>query len=87
MDSAGIVINIHYQTQLLESLGWDEQLLDQLLTYLDTEFSNFNLKPPSGIISEVEIHFGKATSEVLAEIFKSQMMFLKAYSGDPHNEH
>ena len=87
MDKGEIVLNIQYQTQLLESLSWDEQLLDQLLTYLDTEFSNFNLKSPSSIIIEVEEHFGKETAKVLSEIFKSQLLFLKAHSGDPNNEH
>ena len=87
MNKADFIINLQYKTQLLESLGWDEQLLAQLLEYLETEFSNFNLKSPKEIISSVEVHFGEETSQVLSDIFKSQSAMINAFSGGIHDEH
>ncbi len=87
MDKVDLILNIQCQTQLLESLGWDEELLAQLLKYLDTEFSNFEIKSPEAILNEVEEHFGPQTSEVLRLFFKEQLKIIKMNSGGSNYEH
>jgi len=66
------ILNVRYQTELLESLGWDEQKLAQLFDYLETEFNNFNIKRPGDLLNSIELHFGKVTSEIIKKIFAEQ---------------
>lgn len=79
MDKISTVINVHHQTQLLEALGWDEELLDQLFSYLETSFTNFETKSPDLILIEVEEHFGAAAASVLKDLFIEQIKFIKSY--------
>ena len=41
--------NVHYQTELLESLGWDETQLEALFEYLNTVFNAETLTKPEEI--------------------------------------
>ena len=66
--------NIHYQTQLLESLGWDNSQLDSLFEYLDLEFNADVIKKPGEILNNVEECFGIQTRICLEEYFKKVYM-------------
>ena len=46
------ILNVRYQTELLEALSWDEEKLSQLLSYLETEFNNFG-EPVALIIKKI----------------------------------
>ena len=81
------ILDIRYQTQVLESLGWDEQLFTQLFEYLNDEFNNFNLKHPAEIIKVIESNFGKAASEVFIEIFKNQLELILYQNNGIIDEH
>ena len=81
------ILDIRYQTQILESLGWDEQLFTQLFEYLNNEFSNFNLKHPIEILKVIEENFGKATSDVLKELFSNQLKLILHQNNGIIDEH
>ncbi len=80
-------MNLAVKTELLESLGWDEEKLSQLEQYLENEFSNFNLKAPIVIISEIKQHFGEETAEIIAKLFSEQFKTLLIVNGGEINEH
>jgi len=81
------ILNIRYQTQILESLGWDEQKFTQLFEYLNNEFTNFDLKHPAELLKVIENHFGKATSDVFVEIFDEQLKLILAQNSGAYDEH
>ena len=64
------LIDVQYQTALLESLGWDEEMLATLFDYLDTVFNNHDVVHPSIILKTVEENFNFETKKILEEIFK-----------------
>lgn len=77
------ILNVRYQTEILESLCWDEQKLSQLFDYLETEFNNFNIKRPGELLNSVELHFGKDTSEIIKKIFAEQFnLVITSKSGE-----
>tara|TARA_R110000782_G_scaffold267067_1_gene362083 strand:- start:569 stop:832 length:264 start_codon:yes stop_codon:yes gene_type:complete len=75
MNKLNIHKNIQYNTQLLESLDWDEEALQSLLEFLDVEFASFETKHPLKIIEIVTEYFGEDTSKVLSKIFSEQVIF------------
>ena len=79
--------DIRYQTQVLESLGWDEQLFNQLFEYLNDEFSNFNLKHPAEILKVIESNFGKGAADVFKEIFSNQLKLILHQNNGIIDEH
>tara|TARA_X000001388_G_scaffold63476_1_gene49438 strand:+ start:680 stop:943 length:264 start_codon:yes stop_codon:yes gene_type:complete len=87
MNNLNQLLNIALKTELLESLGWDEHKLAQLEQYLENEFSNFNLKSPIVIITEIENHFGEATAEIIARLFEDQLKVLLTVNRGEINEH
>lgn len=80
-------LNLKVKTELLESLGWDEQLLSQLEEYLNTEFNNFHVVHPDTIIENVKQNFGEETSKVLNELFKDQLKSILIHNGGVIDEH
>ena len=65
--------NIHYHTQFLESLSWDEEQLTALLEYIDAEFSADILKHPDDIAKNIEEFFGPQASECFTRIVNEVM--------------
>ena len=66
------ILDIRYQTQILESLGWDEQLFTQLFEYLN---------------NVIELNFGKATSDVFVDLFNNQLELILYQNNGNINEH
>ena len=66
--------NINYQTQLLESVGWDENQLASLLLYLDDVLNDEVLIDPRLIIKTVEENFSFESGEILKSLF-SKIVF------------
>ena len=81
------ILDIRYQTQILESLGWDEQLFTQLFEYLNNEFRNFNLKHPAVILNVIELNFGKATSDIFVDLFNNKLELILYQNNGNINEH
>ena len=86
-DHLNHILNIRYQTEILEALGWDEEKLSQLFEYLETEFNNFNIKRPGELLNSVELHFGSEVSTVIKKIFAEQFNLIVVNSGGTNNEH
>jgi len=65
--------NIHYHTQLLESLNWDEQQLTALLDYVALEFNSDIIKHPDEIAKNIEEFFGFQASVCFTSILNEVM--------------
>jgi hypothetical protein len=59
---------IQYETELLESLDWDDQKLKELFDYLKVEMNAKIIKHPKQIISEVKENFSYETSSIVKKI-------------------
>ena len=83
------LINIRNQTELLESVGWDEEVLSQLFSYLEVELSgeNFHIKHPTLIVQEVKNNFGEPAALVLEEIFKDQIKAIISQTNGVIDDH
>ena len=81
------ILNVRYQTELLEALSWDEEKLSQLLSYLETEFNNFNIKRPDELLNSVELYFGDCAALVIKKIFAEQFNLIVDNSGGEGNEY
>ena len=86
-DHLNHILNIRYQTEILEALGWDEERLAQLFEYLETEFTNFNIKNPGALLNSVELHFGESTANVIKKIFAEQFNLIVNNISGKNNEH
>jgi len=81
------ILNVRYQTELLEALSWDEEKLSQLLSYLETEFNNFNIKRPDELLNSVELHFGEPVALIIKKIFAEQFNLIVDNSKGEGNEY
>jgi hypothetical protein len=82
-----LINNVIKETQLLESLEWDEELLKNLYTYLDIHFSGDSIISPKIILQEIENNFGKDCASVLREIFLEVSLSHGLFVHDPNIEH
>ena len=64
-----LINNLSKETELLESLDWNEDDLKSLYEYLDMHFNGDSIITPDLLLEEIELHFGKACSKVLREMF------------------
>ena len=79
--------NLAYQTQLLESLDWDESQLEVLYGYLDATFNADMITHPDEILRTIEAHFGKSTKECFKNILNTVMLAYNLHMVNPNNEH
>lgn len=70
-------IEFHYKTALLESLGWDDESLDNLLSFINESInkseSNQSLEK---LLSEVELKWSSDTKDVLENMFNTEKLYL-----------
>lgn len=64
-----IISNLSKETELLESLDWDEDHLKSLYEYLEIHFNGDSIITPDILLNEIKNHYGEACSKVLREIF------------------
>jgi len=57
------------ETELLEALEWDYEILDELYHYLDVHFSGDSIITPDLILHEVKHKFGEECEKVLRRLF------------------
>ena len=81
-----VINNLNYQTQLLESLDWDENQLSALELYLNEVLNSEVTFYPDVIISHIKEHFTEEASQVVYEIFKEVALHCSIFEGDD-NEH
>ena len=62
-------INLYYETELLESLDWDEDKLKEFYKYLSSSIGQDELIHPNKILEEVKSLFSESTSNILKKIF------------------
>lgn len=77
IDIFSIIEDIRFRTSLLESLEWDEDLLQTFLFYFDDKLkSNSDLKE---ILLEIKDCFGEATFNIVIDLFKEEASFVDGY--------
>ena len=64
-----LINNLYKETELLESLDWNEDDLNSLYEYLDIHFNGDSIITPDLLLEEVKLNFGEACSKVLRELF------------------
>lgn len=64
-----IISNIAKETELLEALEWDYEILDELYAYLDIHFAGDSIITPDLILQEVKENFGEECEKVLRKLF------------------
>ena len=79
--------DLHYQTQLLESLGWDETQLEALFNYLDTVFTADIIVHPDHIKDTIEEHFGEDAKECFTVILNEVMFNHNLHLSGADDEH
>lgn len=74
-----LIANLHFQTQILESLDWNETQLEALFLYLNSALEkNISFEE----IKEVVIcEFGEAAFKIIYELFKDEA-YLFCINGD-----
>tara|TARA_B100000674_G_scaffold497387_1_gene530990 strand:- start:1949 stop:2215 length:267 start_codon:yes stop_codon:yes gene_type:complete len=64
-----LINNLSKETELLESLDWNEEHLKSLYEYLEIHFSGDSIITPDILLEEIKNHYGKECSKVLREMF------------------
>lgn len=78
-------MNLHYQTALLESVGWDDQKLSDLLSFMDSFFAEkSSQKIQKGDIdvffSQIEENWGMSAKQVVNSIFSTESFYLNLHT-------
>ena len=81
-----LINNLAQETELLESLEWDYEALDELYYYLDIHFSGDSIITPDIILEEVKHKFGKECEKVLRKLFIEVSMSNGLHLYDPSIE-
>ena len=81
-----LINNINKETQILESLGWDEEELKNLYEYLDVHFSGDSIISPKLLLQEIEINFGENCAAVLREMLLEVSLTHGLFIHDPNVE-
>ena len=82
-----LINNVIKETQLLESLEWDEDLLKELYSYLDIHFSGDSIITPKILLNEIKEKFGKECTDVLRDMFIEVSLVHGLFIHDPNVEH
>ena len=77
IDIYTIVEDIRFRTSLLESLEWDEDLLETFLIYFENEIKNGN--NVESLLVDIKNNFGDATLKVIMKLIKEEALSLDEY--------
>ena len=70
MKNQKLIINsISKETELLESLDWNEESLKSLYEYLDIHFAGDSIITPDLLLEDIAKNYGDPCSKVLREMF------------------
>ena len=81
-----LINNITKETELLESLEWDYEKLDELYALLDLHFQGDSIISPSVLLKEVSGKFGEECSVVLRQFFIEVSLRNGLFISDPNIE-
>lgn len=81
-----LINNINKETQILESLDWDEEELKNLYEYLDVHFSGNSITSPKLLLQEIENNFGENCANILRAIFIEVSLTHGLFIYDPNIE-
>ena len=71
IDIFSVIEDLRFRTSLLESLEWDEDLLQTFLFYFDDQLrknADFNK-----LLTDIENHFGSETLKLLPSFLKKKL--------------
>tara|TARA_R110000782_G_scaffold25998_1_gene67088 strand:+ start:553 stop:804 length:252 start_codon:yes stop_codon:yes gene_type:complete len=74
--------NLNDKTAVLESLGWDEAALAQLISFIDLQKECFTPTHPKLLLDQITEFFGEETRIVLESIFNREMIKLQEKIGE-----
>lgn len=85
IDIYSIIADVHFKTALLESLEWDEDLLETFLIYFDNEMrAGVDLEK---LISEIKDNFNENVLDVIIDLFKEEAFEIDKYLNIDKGEH
>ena len=64
-----IIKSLNDKTEILESLDWDEEALEQLVNFIDMQKECFVPTHPKILLEQIKEFFGESTSIVMEKIF------------------
>ena len=64
-----LINNLTKETELLESLDWNEEDLKSLYSYLDIHFAGDSIITPDLLLEDIAKNYGEPCSKVLREMF------------------
>jgi hypothetical protein len=64
-----LIGNLAKETEILESLDWNEEQLKNLYEYLDLHFNGDSIITPDLLLEEIKKHYGESCSNILREMF------------------
>tara|TARA_R110001583_G_scaffold62224_2_gene183262 strand:- start:455 stop:724 length:270 start_codon:yes stop_codon:yes gene_type:complete len=82
-----LINNVIKETELLESLDWDEKELKELYSYLDIHFTGDSIISPKILLEEISKKFGEPCSKILKDMFLKISLTHGLFNNDPNVEH
>lgn len=77
IDVFSVTEDLRFRTSLLESLEWDEDLLQTFLFYFNDQLrKNTDLDK---LLTDIERDFGGETFKIIADLFKEEALNLDRY--------
>ena len=65
--SHSIIDDIRIRTELLESLDWDEELLDSLVLYISHGMTH--MTHPNIMIENISMHYTPESANIISDLF------------------
>ena len=87
IDHKVIINNVAKETELLESLEWDYERLEELYEFMDMHFSGDSIISPKILLEEVLKNFGEDCCKVLQTLFVEVSLTNGLFIYDPDIEH
>jgi len=85
IDKFAVINNIRFNTALLESLEWDEDLLQAFLVYFNDAI-NSNIGPEE-LLTDILLNYGQQTHDIIADLFKEESLEADRYLDSDEGEH
>ena len=81
-----LINNLSKETELLESLDWNEEHLKSLYEYLEIHFDGDSIITPDLLLEDIKQHYGEPCSKVLRELFVEVSLHNGLHIYDPDVE-
>ena len=82
-----LIGNLSNETELLESLDWNEEHLQSLYEYLSIHFDGDSILTPDLLLQDISKHYGEPCANVLRKMFIEVSLHngLHIYGSDVEN--